>query len=250
MTNLIEFAIKIFCTIKAFVESITFRSLVTPIKCFNYIIFHKGCFDGFTSFYLFTKSKAYEPKPFIYPDFPGATRLPPEIEGKRVVIMDVAYRPSLLKQIAEKAEQVLFLDHHQTHEAEIRELALSPPHQIVFRNDRCGATLVWDYFLEGKMRRPRFLDYIEDNYLGRWKIPETLPFIAGLEVRHKLVPTFENLKAWDQLLKPEYLESLISRGKIFEEQKNYLIQKMAPKEIAMVIEELMLRKPGLKASQE
>lgn len=187
---------------------------------YNYIIFHKNCFDGFTGFYLFTKTDNYDPKPFVYPDYPSATEIPPGIDGKRIIIIDVAYKPSILKEIGERAEKVLFLDHHKSHEKEIQELNSSKL-EIVFKNDRCGGSLVWDYFFAGK-ERPEFLNYVEDNDLGLWKLQNTHDFITGLEVKHVMIPAFRNLKKWDKLLVPSYLSKLISSGKKYNDYKQFL----------------------------
>ncbi len=59
---------------------------------YNYIIYHKNCFDGFTSLIIFIKSNNYEKKHTIYPDVPSSNKIPPNIKGKNIIIMDVAYK--------------------------------------------------------------------------------------------------------------------------------------------------------------
>ena len=189
---------------------------------FNYIVYHRGCLDGFVGMYLFTKSDQMVPKPYIYPDVPSATRIPPEIRGKRVIIIDVAYNPKLVEQIAEQAEQVLFIDHHKTHQQEIKQLQLKPPHKIVYRIDRCGATLVWDLFHQGK-KMPRFVSLVEDNDLGRWKFEDTIPFVTAAETLLPMKPDSASLKKWDRLLDENVLDSLVENGRQFLVYKKKLI---------------------------
>lgn len=190
---------------------------------FNYIIYHKGCLDGYTGFYLFIRSKQWEPKPYVYPDVPSAITIPPEIDGKTVIIIDVAYKPEILHEIAKRAKSVLFIDHHKSN---IDEIKLDPPHKLVYDIDKCGATLVWQYFYGGK-DIPRFVQLVEDNDLGHWKYEDTLPFITAIEVSLSMKPHIDALRKWDNLNNESYLNKLINKGKVFEEYKKYLIKKVA-----------------------
>ena len=51
---------------------------------YNYVIFHKGCFDGFTSFIILTKTGKISKGATIYPDVPSAKFAPPQINNKDV----------------------------------------------------------------------------------------------------------------------------------------------------------------------
>ena len=142
---------------------------------FNYIIYHKKCFDGFTSFYLFTKTNNMEPKPIVYPDIPSTKIIPPDIDGKNIIIMDVAYNKNILQQIFKKANKVLFLDHHITIRKDVIELQKKLTDkekkniEIIYDINKSGATLVWDYFFKNK-KRPYFVNMIEDNDIGKWEM--------------------------------------------------------------------------------
>ena len=138
----------------------------------------------------------------------------------------MAYNPQLLQEIAQRAKKVLFIDHHKTHQKEIEDLNLPKPHEIVYRIDRCGATLVWDYFY-GSKPVPKFVQLVEDNDLGYWKMKDTLPFVTAMEVLFSMKPYIDVLRQWDKLLKPKQLENIIKKGKTFEEYKQNLIKKVA-----------------------
>ena len=69
---------------------------------YNYIIYHNNCLDGFAGFYLFIKTKQWESKPMVYPDQPYSKKIPEGIDGKNVIIIDVAYNSSIIKEIAKR----------------------------------------------------------------------------------------------------------------------------------------------------
>jgi len=216
---------------------------------FDYVVYHKNCFDGFTGFYLFTKTKKLAKDIIVYPDVPSATNPPPDINGKNIIVIDVAYKPEIVKKIAERAKMLLFIDHHKTIAKEIKNLKLSKPHEIVYDVEESGASLVWKYFFKSK--EPRFLRYIRDNDIGKWEIPETLDFMAYLEVHFETVPSMECLKHWDLLLDNKNLDKFIENGKNYNIYKNYLIKNSSRKitkrlfpSKKFTIKNSLLEKPG------
>jgi len=194
---------------------------------YDYIIYHDNCPDGFTSFYLFMKTKLWTPKPTVYPSQPHAKEAPPDIDGKNVIIMDVAYKPDIIKEIAAKANRMLFIDHHVSNRDEIVKLDISDKHEIVYDETHSGASLVWTYFFGSRSSMPQFVKYIEDNDIGAWAIPETLHFMAGLEVDMVMEPSFDNLKKWDNMLKSRFLETMVNNGKAYNKYKSYLIDRFS-----------------------
>jgi uncharacterized protein len=193
---------------------------------YDYIIYHNNCYDGYTGFYLFIKSKQWVKNPIVYPDYPSSKTIPPNIDGKNVIIIDVAYSADILKKIANKANKVLFIDHHKTIIKDIKKLKLKPPHEIVYDVDECGATLVWKYFFSNK-KMPLFLKYIRDNDIGIWEMDGTIDLHTYLEVNFQKKPNFECLKKWDSLFKTPFLNKAIKMGKIYNEYKQHIIKKIA-----------------------
>lgn len=191
---------------------------------YNYIIYHNYCIDGFTGFYLFIKTKLWEPKPIVYPDQPHTNEVPPGIDGKNVIIIDVAYKADIVKEVAKRANKLLFIDHHISIRDDIKKLKLPTPHELVYDEAASGAGLVWRYFHK-KQKMPSFVKYVEDNDIGKWKYKETLPFISALEVNFKLDPIFDNLKKWDKLLDNNFTKNMVYKGIIYSEYKNFLIKK-------------------------
>ncbi|AYV78347.1 MAG: hypothetical protein Edafosvirus10_22 [Edafosvirus sp.] len=214
------------------IDDINFKTI--PSNCnkviYNYIIYHKNCIDGFSGFYLFLKSSCWEKGCIVFPDVPSAKHIPPEIDGKNIIIIDVAYQLNILKQIADRANKVLFLDHHITIADQMQNLKLGDPHEIVFDNTKSGVSLVWDYFFSKKIKKiPDFVKYIEDNDIGKWKYPNTMPFISAIEVNLSLDPTWSNLKKWDIMLNKKEVDNLIKKGKMYQEYKEYLLNNNSKK---------------------
>lgn len=222
--------------------------LMKKIK-YDYIIYHNNCFDGFTGFFLFIKTKLWTPKPFVYPDQPHAKNIPPNIDGKNVIIIDVAYNAKIVKEIAIRANKILFIDHHVSIKNDIKDLNLGPQHTIVYEESESGASLVWKYFY-GDKKMPSFVKYVADNDTGKWEYLETLPFMAALEVMFKLEPTFDNLKKWDKLLDEEFVKKMIDKGTLYNEYKDFLIKKSSKKYVLKGFPSNVFKKKAMKDIQD
>lgn len=200
---------------------------------YNYVIYHRGCFDGFTSFVILERSGKISKDAKIYPDVPSAKNVPREIEDKNVIIMDVAYKYEVLREIFLSAKTVTFIDHHVTIRDDVlklqRELDLGKNIKIIYDIEECGATLTWDFINKGK-KRPLFLKYIHANDVGKWDMyKNTYPFMSGLEVNFKTEPTRENIVKWNTLFDIDVVKMLIKRGRKYREYINYLMDWNANK---------------------
>ena len=189
---------------------------------YDYVIYHRNCMDGFSGFFILTTTNTIKDTAIVYPDVPSAKDVPPHIEGKNVIIIDVAYKAEILEQILKKAKKVTFIDHHVSIRDDILALNIEKPHEIIYDVDKSGASLVWHYFFKNK-KMPLFIRYIEDNDIGAWKLKHTHPFILGLDVNYSLEPSRRNLQKWKKLLDKREVFRLIKKGKIYEEYKESLL---------------------------
>jgi oligoribonuclease NrnB/cAMP/cGMP phosphodiesterase (DHH superfamily) len=194
---------------------------------YNYIIYHKGCFDGFTSFIILENSGKISKNAKIYPDVPSTTIIPKEIEDKDVIIMDVAYKYDILKEIFYFAKSVVFIDHHITIRNDVlllqEKIGSTKPITIVYDVNECGATLTWN-FLNGDKTKPLFLKYIFANDTGKWDMyKNTLEFISALEVNYKPELNKKNLIKWKKLFNDNVVNNLIKKGKKYREYIDHLI---------------------------
>jgi len=155
------------------------------------VIFHSPCRDGFTAAWIAAKHfHGYRSVDFLgaaYGDAPPDSRL---VEGRQVFILDFSYSREEIEAIADEAESVVVLDHHET-----AERALSGSWgsnvEVVFDMERSGARLAWDHWFGGDP--PEIVRYIEDRDLWRWELPDSREISAYIGT----LPY--SLSAWDQL---------------------------------------------------
>jgi|SaaInlStandDraft_6_1057023.scaffolds.fasta_scaffold09762_2 oligoribonuclease NrnB/cAMP/cGMP phosphodiesterase (DHH superfamily) len=198
-------------------------------KCdkYNYVIYHRNCLDGFTSFIIADLSNKIDKNALILPDIPSAQHPPRNIEGKNILIMDVAYNEKVAKEIFVAANSVVFIDHHITNHSEIVQIKknLDKNIQLIYDESECGASLTWKFFFGNKIM-PQFLKYIKANDLGNWdKYKDTLNFITSLSVNFNFDLTEKNINNWKTLFDPEIVKKIIKKGKIYREYTQNEIEK-------------------------
>lgn len=187
---------------------------------FDYIIFHKGCLDGYAGFFIANMSGTLTHDVFVYQDVPSATKVPPNIDNKNILIIDVAYKKEILEQIFNHALSVVYIDHHVSIHDDAVNLAQQTRNvTIIYDVKRSGCTLTWSYFNDTKA--PLFLRLIEDNDIGKWKYQATKPFIFAMRSYYKL--DIETVHKWERLLNKKNVKKLIKRGKIIQRFNDHLI---------------------------
>lgn len=150
-----------------------------------FCIYHANCADGFTA--AWAVWRAYPDTEFhegVY------GKVPPNCEGRDVVMVDFSYdRPTLL-EIADVANSVLILDHHRSAESELVDL---PSNVIaVFDMERSGAMMAWEHYHPGRSPSDLVV-HVQDRDLWQFKREQTRAFQANL---FSLEYTFEN---WDMV---------------------------------------------------
>jgi oligoribonuclease NrnB/cAMP/cGMP phosphodiesterase (DHH superfamily) len=199
---------------------------------FNYAIYHKGCLDGFSGFFVANLSGRLTKNVEIYPDVPSATMVPPNIDGKDIIIIDCAYKKEILEIIFTHARSVVFIDHHDSIKNDVEELHKKYGKQkeitIIYDETRCGATLTWKYFF-GRQEIPLFLKYVEDQDTGKWIYPKTKPFIYALRVYYNINTEKKTLDKWFKLLNKETIGGLIKKGLVMEMYNNHLVSVNLPR---------------------
>lgn len=196
---------------------------------YNYVIYHRGCIDGFTSYVILHKSGKITSDAKVYQDVPFAKVPPSNIKGKDVIIMDVAYDYDILKHIFTEAKTTLFIDHHITSHKNIvklqKELLLNVT--LIYDEHECGASLVWKHV--SKEPLPLFIEYVKDNDLGLWKMDYTYELIAGLETNYDFSFNPRNVQKWAKLFDPTKLNKIIKDGKFYMKYINKSVEKNARK---------------------
>lgn len=181
---------------------------MSDVQPLTICIYHGNCSDGFGAAWVVRK--ALGPDIEFYAARYGDA--PPDVTGKRVVIVDFSYPYDTLVELGDKAASVLILDHHKTAQADLAEvfeagetfehfntvckrecMICNAPHVgQLFDMNRSGAGLAWDFFFPGQPR-PALIDHIEDRDLWRFKLDGTR------EVTANLFSYAQDFDVWDML---------------------------------------------------
>jgi oligoribonuclease NrnB/cAMP/cGMP phosphodiesterase (DHH superfamily) len=136
------------------------------------VIYHASCTDGFGAAYaawkLLGDRAEYHAAKY------GES--PPEVSGKNVVVLDFSYDNATTKRLMKEAKGFLIIDHHKTAMVELSDIP-----NVRFDMEKSGAILSWEFFHPGK-QPPRFLEYIQDRDLWKWKLPYSHEFSAAFDM--------------------------------------------------------------------
>lgn len=131
-----------------------------------YVLYHASCRDGFAAAYAawkrFGSARDIEYIPVRYDNPPPRMK-----DGATVYILDFSYPRDVLEELNKRMSSILVLDHHKT-----AQEALEGLDYAIFRMDRSGATLAWEYF-HPLDETPDWMYYIEDRDLWKWKYEES-----------------------------------------------------------------------------
>lgn len=193
-------------------------------KLYDYVVYHKNCVDGFCGLLILTLTNKIDSNATIYADVPSTDTAPPDIDGKNVIIIDVAYNKKIMNDFIKKSRKVTLIDHHISVRDDMISLKFRKHDEVVYDVDKCGSSLTWIYFFRDK-KMPQFIKYIEDNDTGKWILKDTTYFMGGLNVNYPLIYNSENIARWKRLFNDNEVGSLIKKGKIYSEYQNYLLKQ-------------------------
>lgn len=194
-------------------------------------IYHGNCDDGFTAAWSVWKR---------WPDCEFVAGIygkdPPDVTGKRVLMVDFSYKRAVLLKMSEAAKDITILDHHKTTQADLETFAILNPvdyetiDQVLaatqpgtgniraeFDMQRSGAMMAWQFCFPNTVI-PRFVALIQDRDLWKFEFGEdTKLFSAALR-------TYEmNFRTWDGLTGKA--DDLIEDGEAVLRAHNINIEK-------------------------
>lgn len=187
---------------------------------FDFVIYHKNCYDGFTSFVVAKMSGKIADDAIILPYSPSFD-CPTKIENKNILMLDIALKKEVIEEICKKASKVTYIDHHITSQ-NIKECENI---DVIFDNNECGATLTWKYFF-GNKKMPLFLEYVRDNDIGLWKMENTSELLSVLEMSGYIM-NVEYVDKWIELIKDKKnneIKKLIKSGVTFYKYLNHIMK--------------------------
>lgn len=184
-------------------------------------IYHGNCADGFGAAWAVRRALGADNVDFYAGVY---QKPPPDVTGRKVIIVDFSYKRPVLEEMAAQAQSILVLDHHKTAAEDLAGFAEVPgPHpdypemrgwlpdsrvHVQFDMRRSGATMAWDHFIGG--RRPRLIEHIEDRDLWRFKLPGTR------EIQASVFSFPYDFAVWDELVLERNPESLLAEGRAIE----------------------------------
>lgn len=180
------------------------RNYLNPADV-DYVIYHYPCADGsgaaFSAWMMHKDEITYNTichqREIIF-DYS-------ELSGKKVVVLDCAFKKNELELARSTAHTVMILDHH---ESNIR--LFDNQNGCFFTTCNSGAVLAWHYFHGLEASPPQFLQFIEDRDLLAWNQREySEPFAHSLV---KSNPTMD-FRMFKKYLDKTYLKQMILEGK-------------------------------------
>lgn len=177
------------------------------------ILYHANCRDGFAAAWaarrLFGHNAEYVP--LAHGKIPDG--FPFKDEG--ILFLDICLPREQMLEIQKNAAFLKVYDHHKTAEADLLDFPAAEGTSVVFDMDRSGAGIAWDVIHRVNsptcyecgaratvsnehqpgcpVRRPWFIDYVEDRDLWKFALPDSKPinaFIGTLKL---------DFKEWDHL---------------------------------------------------
>ncbi|HUY61182.1 MAG TPA: DHHA1 domain-containing protein [Candidatus Dormibacteraeota bacterium] len=169
------------------------------------VIYHGDCPDGFGAAYAAWK-RFGETATFVAARHGDP---PPPVDGRAVLIADFSYPRPVLLALAERARELLVLDHHRSAQAELGDLPFCQ-----FDMERSGAVMTWEHLHQEPV--PPLLQYVQDRDLWRHALPETAEVSAALSA-HPL-----DFQVWDGLS----VETLRAEGLALLRYQTQLVDRM------------------------
>lgn len=180
------------------------------MKAIDLIIYHGGCTDGWCAAWV-----ALQGSPDAETYAATYQEPPPDVRGKRVLVVDFSYPRDVLEQMHRDAAELLVLDHHASAQ---RELSGMP--YAVFDLSQSGAGLAWRT-LQPDEDVPWVVRYVEDRDLWRHVLPDSREVSAYLQLQ----PVGDRA-AWDALMGPLVPAHVVEGGRLLLEGRRRYVADM------------------------
>jgi len=177
------------------------------------VIYHANCNDGFGAAYsawkLLGNRAEYHAASHGSP--------PPDVTGKKVVILDFSYNNATTKALIEQAEELWVIDHHKSNMVELHDIS-----NTHFDMTKSGAMLAWEFFHPGK-EAPKFISYIQDRDLWQWELAYSKEFSAAFD----MVPW--NFDEYEKFEDDSVFDDAVKRGSYILAYSKTVIKKVCDK---------------------
>lgn len=155
---------------------------------YDFVFFHHPCIDGLLSYTLLLKAgllhENHQIRPSA-PDFYLGKNLAEVIKNKNIILVDLNLKYTVLKDIIQKSNKVLFIDHHQNNfENNLQHEKL----EIFHTKDKCSSKIVFETFFlsvfkkKKKSKIPCIIELVNDIDLKLNTLKESPYFSAACQV--------------------------------------------------------------------
>ena len=177
------------------------------------VIYHADCTDGFGAAY--SAWKLLGNKADYYACKHGNS--PPDVSGKKVVILDFSFNNETTKAMIEEADDLIVIDHHKSAMVELHDIS-----NTHFDMTKSGAMLSWEFFHPGK-EPPKFIAYIQDRDLWKWELAYSKEFAAAFD----MVPfEFEEFEKFED---DSVFDDAVKRGSYILAYSKTVVKKVSEK---------------------
>jgi uncharacterized protein len=188
----------------------------------NKIIYHNikpgfPCPDGLASAWV--AAKVFPEAQLIGWEY-SSFDLPKVSPEDNLIILDFSFSKQVLEHWTTLGCKVLVIDHHKSAQAMLEGFRGGI---LKFDLTKCGAILTWEYFFPNQPA-PVFLQYIQDQDLWQWKLPESE---AVREAFASLGRSFELFDKLEYLNQEEFLDFMRPIGQPRLEEKKKTVEAIA-----------------------
>lgn len=187
-------------------------------------VYHKDCTDGTTAAAVLLKR---HPRAMVFPisfdhDVAHLAHILSFINNATTVyVLDCTAN---IDSFLEHAERVVAIDHHADARERMEALAReNEKFTYIFRNDRSGAGLAWEYFFP-KTGMPRIVKLVQDGDLWEWKYGKATAY-----ARAYLATLFDQPEKVKKLLSGEAASVALKIGKLYSLYEGALIRSFIEK---------------------
>ena len=179
------------------------------------ILYHNDCTDGFSS--AWSAWKKFGNKADYIGIDPGS-KPTTGLKGKEIYMLDLIYPIQYLGKLIKENKKVVAIDHHISNQKAFNFISSG-----LFDLKHSGAVLSWKYF-HPKTEVPKFLKYVEDMDLWKFKLSKTKEVISYLGLIEF------GFKNWDKICKDlknkEIYREYIKKGTLVLSYEDILINRI------------------------
>lgn len=192
----------------------------------NLCIYHKNCTDGTTAaaiILMVHPDCVLIPLDHNYKEDDLVNVLLQVDQDTTVYIVDFSLKSQDLKQILQKAREVINIDHHISAKDMLDSFVKQYGNfKFVFDNKASGASLTYRYLFDDNV--PDIVKYVEDKDIWKWEYGEETKYVNDYLFLFTNQP--EKIK---EIIQANDIKTIMERGKIISDYTNYLINTFVDK---------------------